>query len=144
MTTTRRARLETWQPSKQITRVLKTRQIAFSGDPADLIARAARLAAGRPIGIDLATCSEDAHSRLGISFGTDRRGIQTSVYVRLKQSDVPAMMRYLERQGGIFHGFMFCDYPDDDGGLELPVPPTSVHELAQHELAQLETTATVQ
>jgi hypothetical protein len=136
--TARLARLQTWQPTGRVQRILKTRQIPFSGDPAALISGAAQLVPHRgPVDLMLYV-GRRAHKRdsfpaLSIGFGTDARGVETFVWIALEDSDVPMMALYtLTRCKGPVAGMIRCGYnADDDGGEEMAVPPVSLDELAQ-------------
>jgi hypothetical protein len=128
--------LQTWQPEGRIKRILKQREIPFTGDPAALITRAAQLnPQSRPLMLMLylgrRTTKNDLFPALSINFGPDDSGAQISASIALEESDVPLMVVYLARFGGQMSGIIHCDYiVDDDGGEELPVSRISVDTLA--------------
>ena len=134
--TARLATLQTWQPDGRIKRILRQRQIPFTGDPAALITRAAQLnPQSRPLMLMMyfgrRTTKKAPSPALSINFGPDRSGAQTSVSIALEESDVPLMVVYLARFGGQMTGITHCDYiVDDDGGEELRVPRISAGTLA--------------
>jgi hypothetical protein len=136
--TARLARLQTWQPTGRIQRILKTRLIPFTGDPAALISNAAQLVPQRgPIDVMLyigrRTRKRDSFPALSIGFGTDARGIETFVWIALEDSDVPMMALYTITHGkGQAAGMIRCDFDgDDDGNEEMAGPPLRLEELAQ-------------
>ena len=136
--TSRLARLQTWQPTGRVQRIVKTRQIPFAGDPAALISGAAQLVPQRvPVDVMLyigrRTHKRDSFPALSIGFGTDARGVEIFVWIALEDSDVPMMALYtLTRGKGQVAGMIRCDYDaDDDGNEEMAVPPISLEELAQ-------------
>jgi len=125
-TTTRIAKLKTWQPSKQKERTLKTRRVPFIS-PGGLIKASSKLWPGWKV-LDIQLFDGETQATLILSFGTDKDGVMTSVDVKLPRQDLPAMAMYLLARTKI-KAFCFIGAALDRDDEELIVPKVSPAEL---------------
>ena len=115
---TRLATVATWQPVTQVQRTVRRRRLPFSGDPRDLIRRAAELVAPlRPWRVEL--CFLPRRHRLTLNCGEDAHGVQTFMSVTLHAAD-GWLFAYFARDRSAA-GMLLVDLPDDDDGEALSV-----------------------
>jgi hypothetical protein len=125
---TRLAKAYTWQPATQEQRTVRQRRLPFSGDPRDLIQRAAELVAPlRPWRAEM-TCLPGRY-RLSLNFGADAHDVSTHVSVTLHAADA-WLFAYFARDRSVA-GLLYVDLSDDGDGEDLTVPVVSVDELAR-------------
>lgn len=129
---TRMVRLETWQPSTQRKRVLKTRRVAYAaGNVGALLKDAAKInPRWNVMSVRLLVNPERGDYQLDLCFGSDQQGVSTAAYVYLESDDVPTVAAYLFATLQPFIA-MAQFTPTADDGDGLPLPKMSAAALAE-------------
>ena len=124
------SRLKTWHAATRIERILKTKQVPFSGDPHALVKCAVEiLPAFQPTGAVLLFNAQAL--TFSVYFGHDRKGTTWSVEFDIApESFLPFLKRVMAGPDAEAVGMARMAVTSEDGGEELPLPRLSPQALA--------------